>query len=154
MVALPVAGPDRRRWPAVGRLIRYSGASAVSTTIGLSVLAVLVGTGATTAGWANVIATAAGTGPSFEMNRRWVWGKKGHRSLRGEVVPFCILSFVSLAVSTVAVSRVTGWAAAAGLHGTGRAAAAMAANLVSFGAMWVVQYLLLDRILFGRGASA
>ena len=46
------------------------------------------------AGWANVVATAAGTVPSFELNRRWVWNKTGRRSFArrdrpvlGAVVP-------------------------------------------------------------------
>ena len=38
-------------------------------------LTLLVGTDAVTAGWANVIATGVGTVPSFELNRRWVWGR-------------------------------------------------------------------------------
>lgn len=151
---VPLRAGRGHRYPTlIRRLARYAGVSAISTTVSLTVLAALVGSGVTTAGWANVIATAVGTVPSFELNRRWVWGRAGSRSLAGEVVPFCTLSFLSLALSTVAVSRATGWAAAAGWQGTGRAAVAMAASLASFGSMWVLQYVVLDRMLFGRRAG-
>ena len=43
------------------KLIRYATVSAISTTVSLTILGTLVATGATSAGWANVIATAAGS---------------------------------------------------------------------------------------------
>jgi len=130
------------------KLFRYAGVSAISTSVSLSILAVLVGTGAATAGWANVVATAIGTIPSFELNRRWVWKRDGARSFRRQVGPFCALSFAGLGLSTVAVSQAATWAAGAGLGATGRTIAAVAANVATFGSLWVVQFLLLDRILF------
>ena len=130
------------------RLLRYFGASAVATAIGQSVLISLVATGATTPGWANVIATAAGTLPSFELNRRWVWGRSGPRSWAGEVLPFCVWSFLALAVSTVAVRTAVSMAVDAGMHGLGQAAAAVVASLSAGGLMWVLQYIILDRVLF------
>jgi putative flippase GtrA len=138
----------------VRKLARYATVSIISTTTSLTILGILVGTNATTAGWANVIATAAGTVPSFELNRRWVWRKHGRRSLRVEVAPFCALSFSGLALSTLAVSAAAGWAGAAGLGTTARALAAQAANATVFGALWVAPYLILDRVLFGHGNNA
>jgi putative flippase GtrA len=130
------------------KLARYTAVSAISSSISWTILGVLVLTGATTAGWANVIATAAGTVPSFELNRRWVWGKRGTRSLLAEVGPFTVLSFTGLALSTVAVSVAAGWASSLGLGTTARAVAAEAASIATFGTLWVAQYLLLDRVLF------
>ncbi|HWE55415.1 MAG TPA: GtrA family protein [Acidimicrobiales bacterium] len=139
------------RRPVLLKFCRYAGVSVISTLVSLLVLTALVGTGAATAGWANVIATAVGTVPSFELNRRWVWGKGGRRSMAAEVAPFAVMSFVSLAVSTLAVSRATAWAGGAGFGDHGRAAIAVATNLASFGSMWIVQYVMLDRILFRAG---
>jgi hypothetical protein len=67
-------------------------------------------------------------------------------------VPFGALSFLSLAISTLAVSLATAWASAAGLGNSIRAGVAVAANLSTFGALWVAQYFLLDRILFRHGS--
>jgi putative flippase GtrA len=132
--------------PLIRKLARYATVSAISTTVSLVVLSVLVATRAMTAGWANVVATGVGTFPSFELNRRWVWRKGGPRSWVGEVGPFCLLSFAGLGLSTVAVSLAAGWVADFG--NTARTLAAAAANVGTFGALWVVQYLLLDRVLF------
>jgi putative flippase GtrA len=136
------------------RLLRYAGVSALSTTLSLAVLAVLVATSTTSAGWANVIATGIGTGPSFELNRRWVWGKQGKRSLAGEVGPFWALSFIGLALSTLAVSFSAGWADSARVGATGRALVAIGASIATFGLLWIFQYVMLDRILFHRVAES
>ena len=136
------------------KLARYAMVSAISTSVSLTILGVLVATSAMTAGWANVIATGVGTVPSFELNRRWVWRYSARRSLMAQVVPFCALSFLGLGLSTVAVSAAVGWATAAGLSATARALVAEVANVGTFGALWVVQFVLLDRVLFARRPAA
>ena len=136
----------------VRKLVRYATVSVISTTVSLTVLGALIATSAVTAGWANVIATGIGTVPSFELNRRWVWGKTGRRSALAEVAPFCALSFLGLALSTLAVSTAAGWASAAGLGTAARTLVAQAANVATFGSLWVLQYVLLDRVLFARRA--
>ncbi|MDQ1394800.1 MAG: hypothetical protein QOG64_59 [Acidimicrobiaceae bacterium] len=134
----------------VAKLARYAAVSGIATTVSLTILGVLVATSATTAGWANVIATAVGTIPSFELNRRWVWNKTGRRSLWAEIGPFCVLSFAGLALSTMAVSAAAGWAARAGVSTTARTITAQAANVGTFGALWLAQYAILDCVLFAE----
>jgi putative flippase GtrA len=127
-------------------LVKYATVSAVSTLTSLSVLAVLVGLGRVPAVLANVIAVAIGTVPSFELNRRWVWGQPGQRAPLAQVVPFCLLSFSGLAISSIAVHL-----AAEATSGGGRlwhTAAVEAANLGSYGALWLAQYFLCDKLLF------
>jgi putative flippase GtrA len=136
------------------RLVRYAAVSMISTGVSLTILGVLIATSAVTAGWANVVATAVGTVPSFELNRRWVWRKTGHRSVVAEVGPFCALSFTGLALSTLAVSAAAGWAASAGVGTAARAVVADAANVGTFGVLWVVQFVLLDRVLFAHRPPA
>ena len=63
----------------VAKLVRYGAVSIIATTTSLLVLGVLVGILAAPAGWSNVVATTVGTVPSFELNRRWVWQRRGHR---------------------------------------------------------------------------
>jgi putative flippase GtrA len=134
----------------VHQLMRYGAVSVIATSVSLSVLGALVATRAVPATWANVIATAVGTVPSFELNRRWVWGKRGRRSVVAEIGPFCILSFAGLALSTLAVGAAASWAANAG--DTVRTLVVVSANAAAFGSLWIVQFLLLDRVLFGRAA--
>ena len=128
------------------KLLRYSAVSGVSTVTSLSILGVLVGVFGVDAVVANVVATAVGTVPSFELNRRWVWADRTRRSVFRQVTPFCTLSFAGLVVSTLAVhaasARTIGWSR--GWH----TLAVEAANVSAYGALWVVQFVLLDRVLF------
>ena len=128
--------------------LRYGTVSIVATVTSMTVLGVLVTATTMPAGVANVLATAVGTVPSFELNRRWVWRKTGKRSLRGEVGPFWILSFAGLALSTLTVSLAAAWAANAGVDGTTRTLVIEGANVAAFGLLWIAQFVILDRVLF------
>jgi putative flippase GtrA len=130
--------------------IRYAAVSGISTGISQCVLAALVATRATSAVKANIIATMVGTIPSFEFNRRWVWGKTGRRSMATEVVPFAAISATGLALSTLAVAVASGWAQAVALDNTWRTLAVQGANLAAFGLVWIAQFFLLDKVLFRR----
>jgi putative flippase GtrA len=132
----------------LGRWVRYGTVSAVCTATSMSVLAALVASQATTAGWANVIATSIGIGPSFELNRRWVWRHDGRRSLAAQVLPFAALTFAGLGLSTAAVSLANRWALEAGLNTGMRTLLAEAANVTAFGSLWLLQFFVLDRLLF------
>jgi putative flippase GtrA len=115
----------------------------VLSAVVLVVLALRLGV---SAGIANIVAVCCGIVPSYVANRRWVWKRPGRGSLTREVLPFWVLSLTGLAVSTIAVARVaaltTTWTSSA------RAVALPVANLSVFAALWVVQFVLLDRVIF------
>jgi len=138
----------------VHQWLRYGTVSLIATATSLTVLGVLVSATSIPAGFANVIATAVGAVPSFELNRRWVWRRTGRRSVRGELVPFWLLSLTGLALSTLAVSLAAAWAGAAGLHGAARTATIELANVAAWGSLWVAQFVILDRLLFRRPEAA
>ena len=134
------------RRDTVMRLMRYTAVSVVSTTTSLVTLGILVGLVGAPATWSNVLATAVGTVPSFELNRRWVWRREDRRSLVRQVLPFCALSFAGLVVSTLAVGVVADHASAWGQWA--RTLAVLGANVAAYGTLWLVQYQLLNRYLF------
>lgn len=145
----------RHRLPALvrdrlGQFLRYCAVSAIATGSSMVVLGALVHARATTAGWANVIATAVGTVPSFELNRRWVWGRNGRRSVGREIAPFTVLSFSGLAISTWLVSLAAAFADAHRWSDDVRTLATELASLAAFGSLWILQFVLLDRVLFRR----
>jgi len=146
-----MSGPIRSR---LRQLIRYGAVSLISSGTSLIVLTTLVATGAMAAGWANVVATAAGTVPSFELNRRWVWRSTSRRSFVGQVGPFCALSFAGLGLSTLAVHSAVTWAIDQGMSAGGQAGVADLANVCTFGSLWIVQFVVLDRLLFASGRRA
>ncbi len=147
-MAVHFPAPARRA--RLASLVRYAAVSAISTTVGLTSLALLVGPGHWPAGWANLVGTGLGTLPSFELNRRWVWHRDDHRSLAREIMPFCALSLVELGASSLAVHAVAGWTARQGWPNGARTATDLVASVATYGALWVGQYVILDRALFAR----
>jgi putative flippase GtrA len=133
---------------AIGRIIRSLAVSGVTTVLSLSILAVLIRFDVTTPAVANVISTVAGIGPSFALNRRWAWQGRGRGHLAREIAPFWAYSLLSLVLSTIAVARATAWATSMAASPELRTAIALAANMATFGALWICQFLLLDRLLF------
>lgn len=130
------------------QLLRYGAVSIVATTTSLIVLGLLVSTRSLSPGWANLVATAVGTVPSFELNRRWVWHRTGGASTRREVVPFAAMSAAGLVLSTVAVTAAGAWTSHAGLTGSARTVTIQAASIAAFGTLWLLQFAILDRVLF------
>jgi putative flippase GtrA len=134
----------------VARLVRCFSVSVLTTLISLAVLALLAGVVGVPAWQANVLATAVGTVPSYQLNRRWVWGLRHGSDWRREIAPFWGLSFAGLALSTLAVDRADHLARALAWAGPTRTVAILAANVGAFGILWVAQFLILDRVLFRR----
>jgi putative flippase GtrA len=137
-----------RDMKTIVKLIRYAAVSAVSTVTALTLLGLLVGLAGAPAGWSNAFATAVATVPSFELNRRWVWGACANRSLVRQAAPFFALSISGLVLSTLNVHIAATWATSHGWSRLGRTLIAQAANLGTFGVLWVFQYVLCDRLLF------
>ena len=137
----------------VTRLFRCMGVSVVSTIASVTMLA------ATTAGlgleaWvANVLATAVATVPSYHLNRRWTWGKTDASDLWREIMPFWLLSFAGLVLSTLAVALTDSWLHGAHLGQPLRTLVIVIAHLSGFGLLWVAQFVLLERVLFRRGSA-
>ncbi len=148
MVGDKEAEDIRVNWLAgvpIAKLLRYSGASIVSMAIGLLALGVGIDVFHFSPTVANVFAIAVCTGPSFELNRRWVWNVRG-RAGAGEIVPFCLLAAAGLVLSTLAVRY-------AGSHSVSfanpwRTFAVDGANLAAYAQLWVIRYFVLDRFLF------
>jgi putative flippase GtrA len=135
-----------RRPGRLAQLLRYSAVSGISTVTSLTILGVLVGLFGVDAVVANVLATVVGTVPSFELNRRWVWFDQSQRSVLRQVAPFCTLSLAGLVISSLTVRVVS--ARTIDLSRGWHTLAVEAANISAYGALWVVQFFLLDRVLF------
>jgi putative flippase GtrA len=119
----------------------YSAVSVIAVVTSQVTLVICHAVLGMSAEWSNIIAVAAGTVPSYELNRSWVWGKTTKSHLWKEVVPFWVLSFVGLVFSTVVVSLATDWWKDTTLVVQG-------ANLAAFGILWVGKFLLLHYVLF------
>ncbi len=137
--------------PIVQRLSRCLVVSVGTTLLSAAVLVTLALGAGVPAGPANVVAVCCGIAPSYFANRRWVWGRTGRSSVGREILPFWTLSLAGLVASTIAVSMVasatTRWSISA------RSIALPFANLGVFGALWLGQFVLLDRVVFDNTVS-
>jgi putative flippase GtrA len=122
--------------------------SVVTTVISVSTLAIATVGFGIVAWAANILATSVATVPSYHLNRRWTWGKQGASHPWREVLPFWMLAFAGLVLSTIFVAltdpTVTRLHSSLAVH-TG---AVIGAHLAGFGVLWIVQFVLLDRVLF------
>jgi putative flippase GtrA len=144
MVPRPLSAPARF-WSRYGRkLQRYLGVSMVNVCVGQTLLVVLHGIFDWPGMAANAVAVVAGSIPSYLLNRHYVWeqDRGGHRVGR-EILPFWALALAGLVLSTLLVGGI-------GLV-TDRTIGVQAANAVAFAALWVVRFVVLDRLLWREG---
>lgn len=138
---------DARRRGRLRRIVRSLIVSVATSGLSLTILAILTLLSVTSPAVANVVATLAGIGPSFALNRRWVWKRLAPGHMRREILPFWSYAIAALVLSTLAVDLVASWADSTGASATRTTVAVLAANLSAFGALWCGQFVLLDRIL-------
>ena len=130
------------------RLARYSLVSLVSVAVSQSVLAVAFGVLHWTAQLANVVACAVAAIPSFHLNRRWAWGRRGRSHLLREVAPFWALAFLGLAFSTWAADVGSTMAHHAAASHAVTTAIVMASSLLAFALLWIGKFAILNLLLF------
>jgi putative flippase GtrA len=143
------------RRPEVSRFLRYSTVSAVSSCVSLVGLYVFYRViGIKPAALANVFATAVATIPSYYLNRTWAWKRAGKSHLWREVVPFWVIAFISLGLSTGAVALAESIATSHHFSHQGTTLIVEFANFFTYGVLWVGKYLFFNRVLFAHRSDA
>ena len=133
--------------PSSLKLFKYSAVSVISTLVSQVTLLLTFGTFRLMSEVpANLLANVLATVPSYTLNRRWVWGKGGKSHLWREVVPFWVLAFVGLAVSSVAVWLAGGVARHHHLGHGSTAVLVNGANLLSFAVLWVGKFIIYNKL--------
>jgi putative flippase GtrA len=102
----------------------------------------------------NTLGAVASTPASYELNRKWAWGKGGKSHLWREVVPFWTLTVIGYLASTGTVELAETTARSHGVTGLGRVAAIMGASLFAYGVVWIVKFIVLNRLVFGAKPGA
>jgi putative flippase GtrA len=89
---------------------------------------------------ANIVAVLVASVPAFILSRTWTWRDRDDTGMTRQAVVFWSTVVVGLVASTAAVSAV-------GEFSTAPQSLA-AASLAAFGALWMVRFVVLDRIAF------
>jgi len=129
------------------KLIRYTLVSAASTLTSVIVIAIVYGfriipgeVEATIFG--NVVATI----PSYNLNRKWTWGKSGRSHVRKEILPFWIIAVLGIAFSILGASYARHLVHAHHLSHFVATVVVVGANFVSFAVFWVLKLMIFNRI--------
>jgi putative flippase GtrA len=131
----------------LGKIVRYGTISVVSTAISLTGLFVFYRWIGLSPTWSNILATCIATVPYYYLNRMWVFKKSGRSHLTKEVLPFWTIAFVSLILSTLAV-KFAGTQVHAIASKNVRGAILVAANLATYGILWIAKFIVFNRYLF------
>jgi putative flippase GtrA len=136
------------RTPESRKLVRYATVSVISTVLSLILLYVFYrGVGLSPA-WANIVTTVIVTVPNYYLNRAWAWGRTGKSHVMREVVPFWVIAFISLALSTGAVVLAHDNAHYISHSKMVQTGLVEFANFFTYGVMWIGKYTIFNKLLF------
>jgi putative flippase GtrA len=142
-VLLPTRG-DR----SVHKFIRYTMVSGVAVIISQVTLVLCTGVFGLSAILSNTVAAIVSTPASYELNRKWAWGKSGKSHMWREVAPFWGFTLIGYLGSTGTVQLADTMTKSHDVHGLPRVLAIMGAQLFAYGIVWIVKFLVFNRIVF------
>src|SRR5438477_856687 len=148
MPVSPSALVDRARSPEGKKMIRYTMVSVISVVVSQAVLLFCFGLLHWSARWSNVTACTIATVPSYELNRKWAWGKHGKSHMWKEVAPFWALAFVGLAFSTWSADYAETYVKSHHYSHSVQTVVVAAAALGAFGVLWVGKFIIFNKVLF------
>lgn len=141
------------RSPAGVRATRYTAGSVVATVCSEVAFLLLYGVAHTGSTAATVLGWLAGAVPNYLLNRSWAWGRKGRPQLARELLPYAGIVAGTLAVASVTTHYAGIGAASVTELDWLRVLLVGAAFLGTYGVLFVVRFMLLDRLFRGRRRS-
>jgi putative flippase GtrA len=135
------------RTPEGLKVLRYTLVSVISALTSLVILTIVYGVLRL---WGEVFSTlfanvTAGV-PSYILNRKWVWGKSGRSHIWRELVPFWVMSITGIGFALYTAHLAQGFANEHHLEHLTRTALVVGANIAAFGILWVLKFLILNRL--------
>lgn len=137
------------------KLIRFTSVSVISTLTSqfcLFILFNVIGLGVIES---TVLANVIATVPSYNLNRRWSWGKSGKSHLVKEIIPFWVISALGIGTSffgsliakgVVNAHKYPHVSHAAAWPKLGQWVIVAVANFGSFGIFWVLKLMVFNKI--------
>lgn len=130
------------------KLFRYSMASVVAVIVSNLFLLFFVGVLNMGEVLASTLATTIAAIPSYEMNRKWAWGRSGKSHLMKEVVPFWALALLGWAFSTLAVWWMGRYAKSHHYSHGAKTLAVLVVYFAAFGVLWVAKFIIFNSVMF------
>ena len=128
------------------KMIRYTMVSVVSTGVSFVSLAIIFGLHWMSQVPATVTANAIATVPSYQLNRKWAWGKSGRSHISKEIIPFWSMAAVGITVSVFGAYFAKHISIKHHLPHLEQTIVVLLANVLSFAVFWVLKLLLFNRL--------
>ncbi|WP_350280033.1 GtrA family protein [Kribbella sp. HUAS MG21] len=126
---------------------KYSASSVVATVLSQAAFALCYGFG-TTPRIATLVAWVTGTVPSYLINRHWTWR---HRNPSGrELLPYAIVSVVSAVLAAIVTTVTDNLVDDRIASHAWQTALVSASYLGTYGALFILKFVLLDRYVFAK----
>jgi putative flippase GtrA len=132
------------------KLLKYSAASAVSLVLSVILLVIFDGVLGLGAVVSSTLATGIATIPSYELNRKWAWGKHGKSHMMKEVVPFWVLAFIGWGFSTYSVRLAEVSLRHSSLGHLERTGIVAVVYIGAFGILWIGKFIFFNKVLFAH----
>jgi putative flippase GtrA len=130
------------------RLTRYTAGSVIATLLGQVTFVGLYGLDVAGPQVASAVAWVAGAVPNYLINRAWAWERRGRARLRAEVLPYVAVILTTGLLATVTTTLVDRYVhLITGVHAA-QVVIVDAAFVSTYGVMFVVKFLLFERLVF------
>lgn len=126
---------------------RYTGASVIAGVISEVVFVITYWFGSVPL-VASLVAFVAGAVPNYLMNRYWAWQRRGRPNRGREVLPYAVIVVVTALIAILVTTAADRWVHE---HVTAHAlqvTLVATAFLATYGAMFVLKFILFDRFIF------
>lgn len=126
--------------------LRYVYVSLFTAPIGQVLLFLFYEVGKLNPLLSNVFAVTISTTPNYLLNRFWVWRKRSVTNIRNEIVPYWMLAFLGLGISTIFVYLADSiWETWVAIN---------LANAMGYTLLWGAKYFILEKYLFKESPSS
>jgi putative flippase GtrA len=143
----------RVRAGLTGKIARYGAGSVVATVCSQATFLLVYGPLGASTTLASVLAWFAGAIPNYWINRTWAWGRRGRPSLRKELLPYAAIVLGTLLLAVLATAAAAHILDGTSVSHSGRTFLVSGTYFMVYAVMFVVRFVLFDRLFTGRRAA-
>jgi len=129
----------------VARLARYAATSGVAFAVSEATLLILYGLNLTTATVAALMASLAGTVPSYLLSRYWIWREASRERVLRQVILYWIVSISCIALTSLLTGALASFAPAG--HPFHLLIVAIGYPIVML-TFWLIKFVIYQQIIF------
>jgi len=129
----------------VARLARYAATSGVAFAVSEMTLLILYGLDLTTATVAALLASFAGTVPSYLLSRYWIWREAARERVLRQVILYWIVSIGCIALTSLLTGALASFAPAG--HPFHLLVVAIGYPIVML-TFWLIKFVIYQRVIF------